>query len=90
MTTVGQRSAQAVRKKSDGDSPYETLMAGYQFYQVDDEFRKPLMYRPDGDNSIWVTLKVIEWDWDASATCTDAHWTLDSGSTPSSPSGRIY
>ena len=63
-------------------------MAGYQFYQVDDEFENYLMYRPDGDNSIWVTLKVIEWDWDASATCTDAHWTLDSGSTPSSPSVR--
>jgi Carboxypeptidase regulatory-like domain len=52
--------------------------------QKTDSFKTYLMYKPFGDNSIWVTLQVINWSLSRSATKTTAggiaKWSMDPGS----------
>jgi hypothetical protein len=51
-----------------------------------DSFQTYLMYQPPGQNSIWVTLGMLQWNWSATATKGTSGWTA-SGSNPGNPSG---
>ena len=69
------------------DTPGRLLQIGWTEYHAHQSFRMFLMYRPDGSGkeSIWVTLGIIEWSWEADAVCphgdnewdgpTEADWT---------------
>ena len=81
--------ASSTAKAEAADSPFEAMETGYKFYNVDDDFENYLMYRPSGTNSIWVTLSVIEWHWDGSATYANNRWSLDPGSHPNKPGQGI-
>jgi hypothetical protein len=49
-------------------------------YSRKDRFTTYLMYRPTGEDSIWVTLRKMTWFWEGSAVKTDGVWTLVEGS----------
>ena len=51
--------------------------------QRTDQFQTYLMYKPAGENSIWIPLKKMTWFWSGEATKgTNDVWNLDSGSSP--------
>ncbi len=48
-----------------------------KYASVNDHFQTYLMYKPDGDNSIWVTLQTLNWSWGGMATKgTNGVWSL--------------
>ena len=47
---------------------------------VSDSFNLYLMYCPDGDDSIWVSLSLIQWNWGGNAVNGVDGWTLTPGS----------
>jgi hypothetical protein len=64
------------------DMPSEELTDTDVKASATDEFKLYLMYRPDGKDSIWVTLSVIRWNWSGSATNTAGNWSVDPGAHP--------
>jgi hypothetical protein len=71
------------------DSPASGV-PGNRRISVDDHYKMFLMYKPDGADSIWVTLRVLEWNWKGIATKTGGVWSMDAGSWfPTAPSQTI-
>ena len=50
------------------DSPGSPLSSGFKKATASDQFRIYFMYRPDGADSIWVTLKRLDWNWGGETT----------------------
>ena len=50
------------------DCPAFALDQNHNWAYAYDQFKTYLVYRPKGDDSIWVTLSVIEWSWGGSAS----------------------
>jgi hypothetical protein len=70
------------------DTPGVPLLKELKNVVVFNNFKTYLMYHPDTPANIWVTLGVLEWNWNGSATIKDAEkneWTLDDGSKFSDP-----
>lgn len=63
------------------DSPDVRLDPDLQRVTRQDSFMTYLMFRPTGNNTIWVPLRQIPWSWNASATRTGTPntWVLDTG-----------
>ncbi|MFU8778446.1 MAG: hypothetical protein ACNA7M_12360 [Roseovarius sp.] len=58
-------------------------------FSRNDQFKLFLMYKPNTANSIWVTLRLLQWHWSGSATKnlqTDV-WSLDPGAASSQNPG---
>ena len=49
------------------DSPAPYLKPWVRSCRVNQEFMDYLMYKPTGTNSIWVTLRTMDWSWKARA-----------------------
>ena len=66
------------------DSPFEGLIVDYKNVSVRDQYKLYLMYKPDsvGDDSIWVTLRTLEWHWEGSAIKINGVWDLDDEPSP--------
>jgi hypothetical protein len=57
----------------------EDLVGGSQVYHVSkaevyQKFRTWLMFKPTGNNSIWVPLMTVDWDWGGTAEEDEAGW----------------
>ena len=65
VTKLGNNDTQTY---SNSDSPGNPLGPGRKFVTATDSFETYLMYKPTGDDSIWVTLSVLTWSWSGSAT----------------------
>jgi len=59
-------TAQSPGDVATGDTPQNRAITDDILrFQIDEDFRMFLMYRPNGDDSIWVTLREIDWGWTA-------------------------
>ncbi len=65
------------------DSPEYDLVSA----DISNNFRVYLMYRPTGIDSIWVTLRKMEWYWHGAVTNNGGWSMLPGASSSSSPSG---
>lgn len=68
------------------DNPGQTLDDNYNRITRTDNFNIYLMYKPDGANSIWVTLRKLFWNWGGTAVKGNAPypnrgWTRAVGAT---------
>ncbi|MCL2348501.1 MAG: hypothetical protein FWC50_09615, partial [Planctomycetaceae bacterium] len=64
------------------DSPTEVLRSDDSSVTRYDWFKLYLMYQPDGEDSIWVTLSLMPWNWGGIAVKSDygpVHWELTTG-----------
>jgi hypothetical protein len=52
---------------SSWDSPYTQLHSDDEFVIRYDQFQLYLIYKPDGQDSIWVTLSLMSWNWGGNA-----------------------
>jgi hypothetical protein len=59
--------------------------AGMKELSANDSFHLYLMYKPAGDDSIWVTLRLLDWYWNFSAHLVGSNWVVDSSSYPTQP-----
>lgn len=50
------------------DTPGALLTSGYEKRTLSDRFRLYFMYKPDGIDSIWVTLQRLDWNWGGKTT----------------------
>jgi hypothetical protein len=65
------------------DSPGQRLDSAATEVTIDDHFSMYLMFKPSISNSIWVTLRKIDWAWQAKAINTGTiftSWNLNSSS----------
>jgi hypothetical protein len=69
------------------DSPTSPL-AGYKKATADDSFETYLMYKPSGADSVWVTLRMLTWNWSGTAALGGGGWGV-AGGTPANPSQNI-
>ncbi|MCD4824706.1 MAG: hypothetical protein K8S55_08865 [Phycisphaerae bacterium] len=67
---------------TEGDTPYCVLAATYKRVEREDWFWTYVMFLPPGNESRYVPLQVISWDWKGSATknLVTGIWALDAGS----------
>jgi hypothetical protein len=79
---------------SSNDSPSTPLTASLSRKSVNDLFRMYFMYKPDGADSIWVTLMRLDWHWAGQTTRVGApggagnNWTAPAGvGSDRNPSG---
>lgn len=65
---------------------------GYSLAESHDIFKTYLRFRPNGDDSIWVTLGRVDWSWQATASCPTGsplsweNWSI----TSSNITGPVY
>jgi len=78
-TNIGDAATESISK---ADSPGIPL-AGNKKVSMDDKFRVYLMYKPNGEDSIWVTLRLLDWADAGAATKTNETWVLDAGQSSS-------
>jgi hypothetical protein len=73
------------------DSPSTPLTSNLKKKSLNDLFRLYFMYKPNGADSIWVTLARLDWHWAGATTRTGAsgnNWTPPTGaSNDKDPSG---
>jgi hypothetical protein len=67
------------------DTPGTVLKADYKKKAADEQFQSYLVYKPSG--GIWVTLRILPWNWSGSASKNMSVWSLDSGGTSSQNPG---
>jgi hypothetical protein len=67
------------------DKPSADLANVNSSTAIDLSYKTYLRFMPDGDNNIFVTLRLVTWGVSASATRTGGVWTVDPGSSPSGP-----
>jgi len=60
----------------------------YDRVSMNDAFRVYFMYRPDGDNNIFVTISYMEWSCSGVAIYNIDRWELQSGAQSANPSGN--
>jgi hypothetical protein len=53
------------------DSPGALATVAYLLTSANEAFTDSFMYKPDGTNSIWVTLQIMIWDWSAVAVISN-------------------
>lgn len=69
---------------SSNDSPAMILIPELSAAGRIDEFKTYLVYKPQGADSIWVTLREVEWNWSGLATKdAQGNWQLAPGATSS-------
>jgi uncharacterized repeat protein (TIGR01451 family) len=69
-----------------GDTPAVGLPPTLQHAATNQQFKTYLMYQPPSPGSIWVTLRVLTWQWTAGATKgADGKWTVDGGASAPAP-----
>lgn len=89
-------AASATQTCGTGDQPAEPVAAGDLKVSADDSFKNFLMYKPEGDGNIWVTLSVIEWSWGGTAAWDAASkkWNVSRSVPPAKaltgPTPRTY
>ncbi len=73
-----------------GDSPLNgAITDDILRLSIDEDFRMFLMYKPNGDGSIWVTLREIDWGWTAIiAHPPGTQWTEHSFESPPNTRGK--
>ncbi len=64
-------------------------ITGSDLCSIVDYFKDYVVFKPDGNGNIYVTLGLISWDWSASASKVDGVWTIPAYQVngPSSPDG---
>jgi hypothetical protein len=64
------------------DSPCMSINGPHRRFVVEESFRHFLMYKPPGDDAIWVTLKQGSWGWtaDTRRDGAAAEWSTPVGS----------
>lgn len=68
------------------DTPAVGLPSNLQHAATNQQFKTYLMYQPPSPGSIWVTLRVLTWQWSAGATKGgDGTWTVDGGASKPAP-----
>ena len=72
------------------DAPALALAAPYVSESKSDAFQTYLVYRPDGSDSIWVTLGKLAWSWSGTATLRENAWSVSASSAPfpANPNGN--
>ena len=72
------------------DAPALPLRAPYVSESKSDAFQTYLIYRPNGSDSIWVTLGRLSWSWSGTAVFRNNTWSLNGSSAPypRNPSGN--
>jgi len=64
----------------DGDTPGSTVpLFSKNSFRRNDKFKTYFMYRPNGDDSIWVTLAILKWDWKGRVLDNTGSWKLEFG-----------
>jgi hypothetical protein len=88
-TTIGGGATQAHSKSDSPGSPLHSVSPpGYQRRSANDNFRLYLMYKPSGDDSIWVTLRRLDWLWSGAAARNESdEWVMESGQSSSQNPG---
>lgn len=73
-----------VSEFSMADSPGINLTTSIQKVVATDTAKSWLMFKPQGDNSIWIPLKVISWSWNGEAEKIEGIWqkTIGTRTTP--------
>ncbi len=71
--------------ESTNDTPGEQLLSSYSSVSIDDKFEMWIMFRPSGQDSIWVPLKKVSWSWSASVTQSGGNWSLGSNAHSQNP-----
>lgn len=77
------------KSQSNTDSPgtdIENYSGGFGYSRIsmNDQYRLYLMYKPDGDGSIWVTLRRLDWFCNGAASLNDVNeWVLEPGQSSS-------
>ncbi len=66
------------------DSPDIQLLSQWDNVEVQDTATMWLMFKPEGNDSIWVPLRKVWWFWRASATNDGGAWGIDQGSASNS------
>ncbi len=96
--TVRANGSATIDRADHHDSPDEPLTGsgttGMTAVRVNDRFKVYLVYKPDGDDSIWVTLRKATWQWQGGAALNAArNWvangTMSGSSTASSDSTEL-
>ena len=86
-TTIGGGATQVHSKTDTPGSPLSTI---YQRRSAADEFQLYLMYRPSGVDSIWVTLRRLDWFWSGAAVRDgNDEWIMESGQASSQNPGSV-
>lgn len=69
----------------------EAWGSGVNSHTRNEQFIVYLMFKPDSENSIWVTLRTLQWHWSGGATknIQTGVWSLDAGATSSQNPGSI-
>jgi hypothetical protein len=83
---IGAGSSENLDDDRYGDSPGITLTPDMVSAEGDDSFELYLMYRPDGADSIWVTLGLGRWAWTGKTTRIGAPGTTNEWSQPTGTS----
>ncbi len=82
-------TAQQYGDVATGDSPLNGIADDILRFSINEDFRMFLMYRPNGDDSIWVALREIDWGWTAIvAHPAGTQWTEYSFESPPIIRGR--
>ncbi len=68
--------ASVFHQRIEYDSPGNTLAPDDVESTASDSFKTYLMYRPDADGSIWVTVARVSWSWAGRAVRDDTTWRL--------------
>jgi hypothetical protein len=77
-----------VKTSQHDDTPVQPVTAEQRWGLADDYFHLYLVYRPSGQDSIWVTLRRLVWHWHGSATKDgQGNWSMDEGAFPPTPPG---
>ncbi len=71
------------------DQAQQAWDSGLKAHTRNDQFNLYLMYKSDSANSIWVTLRMLQWHWSGGATkdVQTGAWSLDAGATSSQNPG---
>jgi hypothetical protein len=85
-TAIGNGDTKTHKQK---DTPGSRLEDTIKKMSVTDSFKLHLMYKPSGNDSIWVTLAVLAWNWSGTAEKdAQGNWSCTQRSSPNSaPSG---
>jgi hypothetical protein len=83
QVAVGAGSAVTLAdQRSFSDAPALALSAPYVSESKNDAFQTYLIYRPNGADSIWVTVGKLSWSWSGTATVRRNAWSLTASSAP--------